>query len=133
MGKIFFAGLEEGRKLIDGLESCIFPITTTIDLAAILEADASAFFDLFGNTLAITSGEHTACERVVADDADVVSLAEGKKLILDHAEQDIVARLDADKMSEAEGFAGPIGISELPGGKIGAANIANFAGVDKGV
>src|SRR5262249_37656602 len=79
----------------------------------------------------VLAGQEAARQRVVRDHADALVAAQGQKLRLDVAEEEVVARLDAVEPGQAEPGADPPPQRRLPGGGVRAADVAPLARADE--
>ena len=80
---------------------------------------------------AIFSGEKAACQRKIRHKPDSVLGAIGQHFAFDTALQKMIVRLHGRQRAPPAKFSQQIGFGELPGGKIGTAKIANFAGANQ--
>lgn len=76
---------------------------------------------------AIARRKETAGQRVIRDHPQSLVAAEGKYFTLDLAVQQVVTGLDAVEAGHLKTFADAQGQGALPGRKIGAAHVTNFA------
>ena len=88
---------------------------------------------LFGRWRGRTFLPVLACEKAAGqgtpgDDAETMGLAAGHDLLLDLSLQKVVFRLHRHERVQMVHPGGPLGFGDLPGGEVGAANIANLSG-----
>ena len=75
----------------------------------------------------VLAGEETTSQRKVGQDANVVGVTVGDHLLFLRPLEHVVVVLDADKGRPTPEVGDGVGPRQLPGGKVGGANVAHLA------